>query len=292
MSNVVIKLFIFFGTDTFSIGVLEALKEKGFVPACIVTMPDRKAGRHLQLTPPPIKEWAQKNSIPVLQPERIDNVFLADIKAISASFFVVASYGKIIPQSLLNIPPLGTLNVHPSHLPLLRGATPIETALLHDIKDTGVSIMILDEKMDHGPILGYDPLKEDELTDGWPPTYTELETILANKGGALLGELIPQWTTGQIQPHDQDHTHATYTKKIKKKDAEINFNDNDYVNFLKIQAFEVWPRAFYFHEHNGKHMRIIITKAHLDKNGKLIIDRIIPEGKKEVAYSDFVRNVT
>ena len=145
--------FVFFGTDDFSVIVLEQLKKAGFPPALIVTVPDHPKGRGLLLTPPPAKLWALRQGIPILQPETLDSAFNLQLTTYNLQLGVVASYGLIIPKSILIIPKHGTLNVHPSLLPKYRGATPIESQILSDEKEVGVTIMLMDEKVDHGPLL-------------------------------------------------------------------------------------------------------------------------------------------
>ena len=145
--------FAFFGTDEFSVIILEELKNAGLLPARIVTATDKKMGRGMRLTPPPVKLWAQKNNISFLQPEKLDDGFFFELSTCNLQLFIVASYGKIIPKKILDIPTHSSLNVHPSLLPLYRGPSPLETQILDGAGETGVTIMKMDEEMDHGPIL-------------------------------------------------------------------------------------------------------------------------------------------
>jgi len=282
--------FIFWGTSEFSVYILESLKSKGFLPALIISTPDKPQGRKLEIKPTLTKIWALENSIPVLQPEKLkdNDEFFNNLKDLKVDIFIVASYGKIIPDRFLNIPTHETLNVHPSLLPELRGPSPIETAILRDIKKTGVSIMRLDKEMDHGPIVAqvnYDVLE-------WP-TKDELEKTFGEIGGELLANTLPKWVAGEIQEKEQDHSKATYCKKIEKQDALLDLSGDAYENFRKIQAYSGWPNAFYFVEHGDKKTRIIIKDAEYEKSllgeGVLIITRVIPEGKKEMNYEDFIR---
>lgn len=273
----------FWGTSSFSIGVLEALKEDGVMPDLIVTASDKPKGRHLTLTPPPIKLWAEQNNIPVLQPEILDDTFIYNLQTTSYELFVVASYGKIIPKRILDIPKHGALNVHPSLLPKLRGASPVQGAILNE-DVTGVTIMLIDEKMDHGPIVAQ---KEISISH-WPPKASVLEPMLAHEGGKLLAETIPSWITGKIKAREQEHDIATYTKKFTKEDGLIDLSDDPITNFRKIQAFDVWPRAYFFAERHAKKIRVAITDAEL-VDEKLVIKKILPEGKKEMLYEDFLR---
>lgn len=278
--------FVFFGTPDFAVLILEELQKKGFVPSLIITQEDKPKGRGLLLTAPPVKVWGQENNIPIFQPKTLkDGICEKYLKEKAPSngwdFFIVASYGKIIPKTILDIPYRGTLNVHPSLLPRLRGSSPIEEAILSEEK-TGISIMLLDEAMDHGPIVS----QKEIIIDNWPPYALELKTILAHEGGKLLAEIIPDWISGLITPQEQDHIKATYTEKIKKEDGFIDLTNNPQLNLKKIKAYEEWPRAYTFFSHNDKKIRIIIKTAHIE-SGVLILDKIIPEGKKETTFENF-----
>ena len=151
--------FIFFGTDEFSVVVLEELKKAGYTPALVVTVPDRKQGRGMKLTPSPIKVFAEKNNIPVLQPEKLDKNFVSQMLNVKCQMFVVASYGKVLPKEILDIPKHGTLNVHPSLLPFFRGPSPIHSQILENTRIVGATIMLMDEKVDHGPIAAQEILQ-------------------------------------------------------------------------------------------------------------------------------------
>ena len=161
--------FVFWGTSPFSIGVLDALKEGEIIPDVIITAPDKPKGRNLMITPPQVKIWAQQNGIPLIQPEILDDSLRSTLYALGSTLFLVASYGKIIPQHILDIPKHGTLNVHPSLLPKLGGASPIQSAILSE-DATGVTIILLDDKMDHGSIVAQ---KEIPIAP-WPPKTNEL----------------------------------------------------------------------------------------------------------------------
>ena len=285
---------VFWGTSSFSTGVLDALKEGGIIPDVIITALDKPKGRNLIITPPPVKIWAEQNNIPILQPEVLDGAFSSKLKTSNYKLFLVASYGKIIPRVILDMPKYGTLNVHPSLLPRLRGASPIQSAILSE-DTTGVTIMLLDDKMDHGPIVAQ---KEIPIAP-WPPKASELEKILAYEGGKLLAEVIPRWVAGKITAREQEHDIATYTKKFTKEDGLIDLSGDQTVNFRKIQAFDVWPRAYFFTERHGKKIRVAIIDAELidlpapsearQEDAKLIIKKVLPEGKREMSYKDFLR---
>ena len=149
---------IFFGTPNAALYALEELLCAGIVPNLVVTMPDEPKGRGLILTPPPVKILAEEKGIPVFQPERIDESAIATIAAENPDLFIVAAYGKILPKALLDISRLGAINIHPSLLPKYRGASPIRDAILSGDTETGVTLILLDEKMDHGPIIAQEKM--------------------------------------------------------------------------------------------------------------------------------------
>ena len=271
----------FFGSSEMSVFALEELMQSGIVPVVIITMPDAKAGRGRVLTPPPTKLWADKHGIDVLQPDRIDSEFIAELNNTEWDAFIVFAYGNILPQALLDIPFKSTLNIHPSMLPLLRGPSPVRSAIARDERESvGISIIELDAKMDHGPIVAQASI---ELSE-WPMKGTILDEMLSREGGKLLAEAIPLWLSGKLVPEEQEHSAATYCNFIEKKDGEMLDTDNDYDKYLKYCAYDGWPGTFFF-DKNGK--RIKITEAHLSPNGEFIIDKIIPEGKKEVDYKNY-----
>ena len=275
--------FVFFGTPELSVHVLDKLETSGYVPTLIITAPDKPQGRKMLVTPPPVKEWARARDIDCWQPEHVkDPSIIAELTNTEWEFFVVAAYGQILPKELIDIPKHGVLNVHPSLLPRFRGPSPVRSQILENEKVVGVSIMLLDEEMDHGPILAQARIEPEE----WPISGSLLENILFDAGGELLAETIPEWITGKITPEEQDHSKATVTKKLTKEDGRIDLADDPYQNYLKINALDGWPGTYFFAEKNGKEIRVKIVDAAFE-NGILTILRVIPEGKKEMDYSDF-----
>jgi len=270
--------FAFFGTPHFAVCVLEEMEKGGMLPSLVVTAPDRPAGRGMKLTPPPVKVWAEKHGIPILQPEKLDKEFIYSLQTTGYSLFIVAAYGKIIPKEILEIPEYGTLNVHPSLLPKYRGATPIPSAILAGDTETGVTIMLMDEKMDHGPILG---TRNYEL--GMMENTEQLGEKLFRMGGEMLVDVIPKWVVRGIAPQEQDHDKATYTKKISKEDGLLDLNAGAEKNWRKFRAHKPWPGSYFFEDRGGKNVRMKITGAVLE-NGKFIVKKVIPEGGKGVNY--------
>lgn len=273
--------FIFFGSSRLSVIVLDELERLELTPAAIVTTPDKPRGRKLAMTPNEVKTWATAHKIRVYSPARLDASFAEELAREQAEVFIVASYGKIIPERLLDLPPRKVLNIHPSLLPAYRGPSPLPTAMLDDAKKTGVTIMRLDKEMDHGPIVA----QKEVVIKEWP-TYEEFEEMMAREGAHLLASVLPDWISERCAEHDQDHSQATYTKKIAKDDAAIDLAGDPYENFRKIQAYHAWPQAHFFTERRGRKLRIKITSASY-KDGRLIIEKVIPEGAREMPYEDF-----
>ncbi len=281
--------FVFFGTPDIAVVALQTLHDAGFIPALIITAPDARVGRGLVLTPSPAAQWAEQHAIPTLKPTKLSDLAVADtLRAQQLELGIVVAYGKIIPKTLLDMLPRGTLNMHPSLLPRHRGPSPIESQILTETSahDVGVSIMLLDEQMDHGPVLAQEVVADEIPT--WPMSAIDLRALVARRGAQVLTRTLPAYIDGTITPTPQDDTQATYCTLIAKEDAHIDLQDDALTNYRKICAYAVWPRAFFFAEKNGKRVRVVITHAHLDDN-TLIIERVIPEGKKEMSYSDFMR---
>lgn len=280
---------VFFGTPDIGVYVLEELEKAGLLPSLIVTNPDAPQGRKMVLTETPVAGFARDRNIPVLKPRTLkDPEIHQTLQNSGAELFIVAAYGKIIPQSILDIPKYGTLNMHPSLLPKLRGASPIRGAILKNEYPTGVSIMLLTAGLDEGPILAQ------EIADipptQWPMRGRELDERLAHMGGSLLAQTLPQWISGALTPQEQDHAGATHSVKITKDMALIDLTDDPISNLRKIRAFDGWPGAYYFHEKNGMPIRVKIVDAEI-KDGALVLLRVIPEGKKEMSYEDFLRGI-
>ncbi len=277
--------FAFFGTSKISVIVLDELKARGYVPALIVTGEDKPKGRKMILTPPETKVWAEAFGVPCLQLKTLRKPESEEaIRAFASQgfdLFLVASYGKMIPQNILDMPKYQTLNVHPSLLPKLRGPSPLISAILRE-NETGVTIMRIDAEMDHGPILA-----QKKIDIEWPPYEEDLEFAAGKMGGEMLADIIPEWIEGKVPEQEQDHSKATLCEKIVKSDGELDLSAPPQDNLRKIKAFHRWPTAYFFFEKGGEKMRIIVKKAHVE-NGELILDRVVPEGKKEMSYKDFL----
>ena len=208
--------FLFFGSPRFAEIVLEKLIVAGFIPEAVIVNPDRPFGRKKILTPPPVKTLAEKHGITVMQPESLSTSYFLDSIS-DYDFAIVAAYSRILPQRIISAPRLGTIGVHPSLLPKYRGASPIQGALLHGETETGVTLYQMDEKVDHGKIISNRKYKISNLE-----TYLTLEQKLAELAGDLLIETIPRFIAGKIEPQEQNHEEATFTKKFVTQDAFVD----------------------------------------------------------------------
>ena len=284
--------YIFFGTGPLAESVLASLVRGGMVPKYVVTKPDSPQGRHLEITPPRIKVWCEMKHIPVLQPEDLHNLpSHSPILDKEIDVFVVASYGKMIPENVLNIPKFGALNVHPSLLPLYRGASPIESALLNGEEETGVTIMKLDNEMDHGPVIA-----QTKFAINKEATAGLLEVECGQIGGALLTGVLTEYIAGNIKPVEQDHDKATYCKKIEKEMGEIDLNEPAEDVQRKWRALSPWPGLYFFIDHHGKKTRVKVNSVNLKKTArrhedtaKSVILKVTPEGRHEIPFDDFAR---
>jgi len=206
------------------------------------------------------------------------------IEKLKPDLVVVASYGKIIPKKILQIPKYGCLNVHPSLLPRYRGPSPIQTTILNGDKKTGVTIILMDEKIDHGPILGQRELEFSIFNF----QFSKLHNKLAELGAKLLIETIPKWIKGEIKTKPQNHSKATYTKILKREDGKINWSKPVQEIERQIRAFNPWPGTFTFIKHKSKTLRVKILEADT-KDNKLIIKKLQPESKRPMTFEEFQR---
>ena len=279
--------FVFWGTPDVAYQTLEILKQAGFLPSLIVTSPDARKGRGLHMGTSPVSSFAGKNNIPCLKPEKLDEKFTLKLSTFNFQLFVVVAYGKIIPENILNMPKLGSINLHYSLLPKYRGASPMESAILNGDNETGVTIQKMEYKMDAGDIIAQ------EHTHILPDeTAPELRKRLIHLGGELLVKTLKTPSASGHSPfaggEKQDEIQATYCKKIKKGDGLIDLEDDAVKNYNKFRAYAAWPRTFFLAQRSlgqggFQNRRIIITDAEL-KDEKFVIKKIIPENGKEMDY--------
>ncbi|MFH1188473.1 MAG: methionyl-tRNA formyltransferase [bacterium] len=274
--------YIFFGTPQFAATVLEPLLQANMPPCALVCNPDRPVGRKKIITPPQTKKLLNHydTSIPILQPDRIDETFLKTLTTFQANFFVVAAYAKILPDTLIAIPKYGTIGVHPSLLPQLRGSSPLQTAILEHVR-TGVTLYKIDKHVDHGPILSTRVLNEDIDTY----TYTKLEDTLARMGAKLLMTTLPRLMDGTIVPQTQNHEMATFTRKFKTEDGYVPLEllqkaqdgDNDHARMIDSKIRALTPEPGVYTIQDGKRIKLLQAKI-VDSTLKLIT--IQKEGKR------------
>ncbi|MCL4392344.1 methionyl-tRNA formyltransferase [Patescibacteria group bacterium] len=270
--------YVFFGTPRFAEIILGHLIEASMPPVLVVTNPDRPAGRKQILTPPPTKLLAQRNNIPVLQPEVLLNSKF-EIRNSNPDFAVLASYGKIIPQEVIDLFPRGIIVVHPSLLPKYRGATPIQSTLLSGDERTGTSLILMDEKVDHGPTLAERALE-------FPISnfqFSKLHDALAELSAILLVETLPGFERGEVTPVPQDESEATYTKKFSSEDAFVDHGDLEKAEQeggetavlidRKIRALNPEPGVWTIED--GKRMKLLEGEI---RDGTLKLKKIQREG--------------
>lgn len=216
---------------------VRALRSAGHDIALVVTQPDRPAHRGMKLTPPPVKVAAQELGLPVYQPERIRDPEAVDrLASLDPDFLVVVAYGQIIPASVLSIPRLSAINVHASLLPRHRGAAPVARAILAGDRETGVTIMKMDELLDHGPILAVraTPIGEGEGAGA-------LTERLAEVGAELLVETLAHFD--EVRVLGQDHSQATLAPKLRKSEGELEWGMGADEIDRRVRALQPWPGA-------------------------------------------------
>lgn len=293
------------GTPDFAVPVLESLIASSYSLIAVITQPDKEVGREQKLVYLPVKKLALEYNISVYQPEKLDHETEQKISSLSPDLIAVAAYGQIIPKSILDIPKYGSINVHASLLPKYRGASPIQAAILAGEKETGITIMLMDEKMDHGPILAQKKIKIYNNETG-----ESLHDRLAKLGAELLAETLPKWLKGKIKSKPQDHTKATFTKILTREDGHIDWTKSAEEIKCQIRAYYPWPGSWTML--NSKRLKIIqvsslnsqlsvikkFGKVFLTENkelaiacgkGCLIIERLQLEGKKEMTAEEFLK---
>lgn len=268
----------FFGTPPFTTDFLDTLVATGYSPRLVVTAPDRPVGRGMLMTAPEPKVWADVKGIKVLQPEKLDDAFFAELSETQWDLFVVVAYGKIMPERVINLPKFGTINVHYSLLPKYRGATPTESAILNGDTVTGVTIQQMVYKLDAGDILSTKEIAI-EPTDTTPT----LRDKLNKEALTLLPETIKHIFDGTITRTPQDESLVTTCGKFTKDMGELNLSDSGIVNDRKYRAYTGSIGTHFFD--NG--IRIKITTAHLDGE-QFVIDEVIPENGKRMSYSAYL----
>ena len=232
---------LFAGTPDFARASLEGLVDAGYVPVTVLTQPDRPSGRGRKLTPSPVKEFSVERGSPVMQPVTLKDPHVVDeIAALEADIMIVAAYGIILPEAVLDLPRLGCVNVHASLLPRWRGAAPIQQAILNGDAETGICLMQMDAGLDTGPVYA-----SAAIDIGADENAGELHDRLATLGASLLAERLPDILAGKLEPVAQDDADATYAGKIRKEDAKIDWSLPATTLHRKIRAYNPAPGAWF-----------------------------------------------
>lgn len=292
---------IFMGTPDFALPALKSLSEK-FEVSLVITQPDKPTGRNNVLKPPPVKELAEKLNLPLLQPEN-DNEIKNKFLQIQPDLVVVSAFGSILPPAVLDIPVHGIINIHPSLLPKYRGPSPIAAAINNGDAETGISIIVLDDQMDHGPVISQKTVKISK--DDTTKTLSEKLSLLS---ADFIVKTIPKYLNDELKLKNQKDKNATFTQLLRKMDGKIDWSLPAEVIERKIRAYYRWPGTYTFW--NNKLIKIL-PLAEVDKEvniykvgevfkkghkleircGKdsLIIKKVQPEGKKEISAQEFLR---
>ncbi len=293
----------FMGTPAFAIPALESLAASGYDLIAVYVQPDRPTGRGRQVAPPPVKVAAQRLGLTVLQPDTFKSPQAVDeLRALKPDVIVVAAYGKLLPKSVLDIPPRGCVNIHPSLLPLYRGPSPVTSALLNGDSVTGVTIMLLGAGMDDGPILARTTMPIGPSDNG-----ITLTDKLASEGARLLLETLPKWLSGGIEPQPQDNSRATVCKKVQKEDGLIDWSSTAVEIWRRVRAFQPWPGTYTTWK--GKMLKVLESSPIEGKadapgavvatgpghavavstgDGLLALTRVQLEGRKPTTASEFI----
>ena len=234
---------VFLGSGAFAIPCFEELLDSGHEVAALVTQPDRQKGRGKSLAPPPLKPVAEARGVPVLQPARVrDEEAQEQLRRLAPQLQVVVAFGQILPPEVIDIAHRGTVNVHASLLPKLRGAAPIQWAIAGGETTTGVSTMLIDEGLDTGPVL-----LQRTLTIGPEETSADLEPRLARLGADVLAETVRGLADGLLDPTPQDHGQATLAPLLKKEDGRLDWGRSARDLDCRIRGFHPWPGTFTSH---------------------------------------------
>jgi len=296
---------VFCGTPAFGVSTLERLADAGYKIRLAVTQPDKPCGRGLELAPSPVKTRAAKLGIPIAQPVTIKNNedFKSQLAALNPDAIIVVGYGRIIPQWMIELPPLGNLNLHASLLPKYRGAAPIQWAIANGETTTGVTVMRIDAGLDTG-----DVLRQREIPVGDEDTSVSLMPRLADIGADLMVETLQGVQDGRVYPRSQDDTRATPAPILRREDGLIDFHRTASETYNRLRGFQPWPGAY--SSLRGKHFQIHWAKPtdleaslapgelHLQQGNLLVgcgsatalhLIEVQLEGKKRMSGSDFAR---
>ena len=295
---------IFFGSPSEATDSLDSLIAAGHDVAAVYSQPDRKSGRGRANTPTPVKSYAVDNDLAVFTPSSLRNNEdeMARLADFNADVFVVVAYGRILPPAALQIPPMGVMNIHPSLLPLHRGPSPVVTAILEGRDATGVTVMLLDEGMDTGPILAQSaPISLTGYEKG-----AELQDSLFKEGASMLPAVLEGLQDGSIVPQAQNDSLATVTGLLERSDGEIDWSNTSQQIDRMIRAYDPWPGTFT--SWNDRGLKILAADLVGEKSqgagfvfsdegrlfvgtesGSLELKQLQLEGRQAIAAADFLR---
>ena len=296
---------VFMGSPQFAVPPMEYLLAEKYEIAAVYTQPDRPAGRGRGLLSSPVKQVACARELRVVQPARLKAAGVVEqLKGFEPDIIVVAAFGQILPRSVLALPRLGCLNIHPSLLPCFRGASPVASAILAGEDFTGVSIMVMDEGLDTGPVLA-----RAQITISPRDTTGSLTAKLSYLGARLLGEALVGWSRGELTPRPQNEAGATHCSPITKGEGEIDWRLPAADIWRRVRAFNPWPGCYT--RWQGKSFKIIeaapLNEASTAKAGRVValdskagfgvatgdgilgVYRVQMEGKKAISAGEFLR---
>lgn len=301
------KRIIFMGTPDFSVPILEALAASEHEVIAVVTQPDRPVGRKKKLTPTPVKEAALRLEIPVYQPEKISgSPEMEELIALQPDLIITAAYGQFLPTKLLNAPAYRAINVHASLLPKYRGGAPVHYAIINGEKETGVSIMYMEKKMDAGAVLAQRSIPIEE-TDDVGTMFQKLSTL----GRDLLLDILPDFFEGKLDPTEQDESLVTFSPNIKREEERLNWQKNAKQLAQQVRGMRPWPvahavlageRCKIWHAEPAQEVTAATPGSivHIDKSGLYVacgektvlkITELQPAGKKCMPVRDFLNGI-
>ena len=264
------------GTPDFAVPVLDELKEAGFAVSLVVTQPDKQKGRGKTVSFSPVKECALKWGIPVFQPEKIKTPEAVErLRGENADLFIVAAYGQILSEEILNMPTYGCVNVHASLLPKYRGAAPIQWAVIDGEEESGVTLMQMDKGLDTGDIL-----LQERIALSPDETGESLYEKLSVMGGKLMAAAVPQIEAGTLTRTPQDHEASTYAKMLKKELGHIDFTQSAAAIERLIRGLNSWPSAYTFI--NGKQLKLWKAQVLSQDSAQEVPGTILEAGKDRI----------
>lgn len=296
---------VFFGTPAFALPSLRALVNRGNEVVAVVTQTDKPQGRGRRVAPPPIKELARSLGLAVFQPTQVrDTQFIQELRVLEPDAIVVVSYGRILPQALLDMPRYGGINLHPSLLPKYRGAAPIPWPILHGEEETGVTTFLMDEGMDTGPLLRQRPMAIRPFD-----TAGTLSERLSEEGALMLLETLDGLEKGSIFPVPQPEKGVSYTSKLRKSDGEIDWTRPVLQIHNQVRGLNPWPGAYTFYQ--GELLKVWTTHPLMERGagkggagevlavgeegirvrtgeGELLIQELQPESRRQMRVKEYL----